>query len=227
MTSGKGLFITIEGGDGSGKSTQLRLLNQALSSAGIDVVMTREPGGTPQAERIRNLLLQRDSGDFDPLTEAMMMMAARREHLVNKIWPALAKGQWVVSDRFADSTRAFQGYGHGLDSASIETLYTLIAGDFQPDLTLIFDIDPEVSIARSMSHMATTKNSLEATEDRFERMDIEFHKRLRRGFLDIAKAHPARCVVLDATQDIATMHRQVLQVIAARYGVTVKEVAHG
>lgn len=225
--TGKGIFISFEGGDGTGKSTQVRLLNAALSSAGIDVITTREPGGTPQAERIRNMMLQRDSGHFDPMTEAMMMMAARREHLVDKIWPALEKGQWVVSDRFADSTRAFQGYGLGLDSAVIEKLYTVIAGDFHPDLTLIFDIDPELGLKRSMKQMETTTNKLEATEDRYERMGLSFHTRLRQGFLETAKKYPERCVVIDATQDIATIHKQVLQVISARFGVSLKETAHG
>jgi len=111
VTGKSGVFITFEGGDGSGKSTQAALLKDALIASGRDVVITREPGGTPQAERIRTLLLQRDSGNFNPLTEALLMFASRREHLVDKIWPALEKGQWVVSDRFADSTRAFQGFG--------------------------------------------------------------------------------------------------------------------
>jgi dTMP kinase len=115
----KGVFITLEGGEGTGKSTQGRLLQEALTAAGIAALTTREPGGTPQAERIRDLLVQRDSGAFDPLTEALLLFAGRREHLVNKIWPALGKGEWVISDRFADSSRAFQGYGMGLDRAVI------------------------------------------------------------------------------------------------------------
>src|SRR4051812_35595542 len=119
---GKGLFITLEGGEGTGKSTQVKLLQQALSNAGVAALTTREPGGTDQAERIRNLLIQRDAGHFDALTEALLMMSARREHLVNKIWPALEKGQWVISDRFADSTRAFQGYGMGLGQDVIDKI---------------------------------------------------------------------------------------------------------
>lgn len=225
MTGG-GIFITLEGGDGTGKSTQLRLLEKSLQTAGIDVVTTREPGGTPQAERIRNLLLQRDSGDFDSLTEAMMMMAARREHLVNKIWPSLEAGKWVVSDRFADSTRAFQGYGHGLDRDVIEKIYTLIAGSFQPDLTLIFDLDPAQGIGRSMKHLSATANATEATEDRYERMEMDFHNRLREGFLDIARQYPDRCVIIDAASDIAGIHRQIIGVIAQRFNVPLKEAAH-
>lgn len=225
--SRKGVFITFEGGDGTGKSTQVRLLTDALKSAGIDLIATREPGGTPQAERIRNLLLQRDSGHFDPMTEAMMMMAARREHLVDKIWPALEEGKWIVSDRFIDSTRAFQGYGLGLESATIETLYETIAGDFQPDLTFVFDIDPEIGLKRSMKQMATTSDKTESTEDRYERMGLPFHQRLRQGFLDTAKKHPDRCVLIDATQSIDTIHKQILQVVSARFGVNLKEAAHG
>lgn len=225
--SGKGVFITFEGGDGTGKSTQVKLLLSALSAAGIDALATREPGGTPQAEKIRNLLLQRDSGDFDPLTEALLMFAARREHLVDKIWPSLEKGQWVISDRFADSSRAFQGHGHGLDMNVIEKLYTLVAGEFQPDLTLIFDIDPQEGLKRSARQNAATSNKTEATEDRFERMGVEFHARLRNGFLSIAKANPGRCVVIDAAQPIDAVHRQVLQVIESRFAVRLREVKHG
>lgn len=227
MTAGKGVFITLEGGDGTGKSTQIRMLSAALAASGVDVVSTREPGGTPQAERIRNLLLQRDSGSFDPLTEAMLMFSARREHLVNKIWPSMEEGKWVISDRFADSTRAFQGYGMGLDMALIERLYNLVAGEFQPDLTLIFDIDPEAGLARSMKHMSQTANATESTEDRYERMGIAFHTRLRDGFLSIGRDNPDRCVVIDAAQDIDAVHRQVLDIVTKRFGLTIKEAKHG
>lgn len=227
MTAGKGIFITLEGGDGSGKSTQIRMLAAALESAGVEVVSSREPGGTPQAERIRNLLLQRDSGSFDPLTEAMLMFSARREHLVDKIWPSLEAGKWVISDRFADSTRAFQGYGMGLDLDLIERLYNLVAGDFQPDLTLIFDIDPEAGLARSMKHLSQTENATESTEDRYERMGLAFHTRLREGFLSIAKANPGRCVIIDAAKDIDTVHRQVLDIVSQRFGLTFKEAVNG
>lgn len=225
--SQKGIFITLEGGEGTGKSTQVKLLHQALSASGVDAVMTREPGGTDQAERIRNLLIQRDAGNFDPLTEALLMMSARREHLVNKIWPSIDKGQWVISDRFADSTRAFQGYGMGLDQAAIEKIYELIAGNFHPDLTFIFDIDPALGLSRSNKQLAATSNKTESTEDRYERMGLPFHTRLRAGFLDIAKKYPNRCVIIDATQDIQTIHRQILKVIENRFGVTGREVKSG
>lgn len=223
----KGLFITLEGGEGTGKSTQLKLLQQALTAEGVEVVATREPGGTPQAERIRDLVIQRDSGAFDPMTEALLMSASRREHLVSKIWPALDRGQWVISDRFADSTRAFQGHGMGLPQEFIESLYKLVAGDFQPDLTFIFDIDPEEGLKRSLRHKSGGVSTTESTEDRYERMGIAFHTRLRNGFLEIAKRHPQRCVLIDAAQDIAAVHAHVLQVIKSRAGLSLKEVRHG
>lgn len=223
----KGVFITLEGGEGTGKSTQVKMLGQSLAAAGVDAVLTREPGGTDQAERIRNLLIQRDAGNFDPLTEAMLMMSARREHLVNKIWPSVEQGKWVVSDRFVDSTRAFQGYGMGLDQALIDRIYAMIAGEFQPDLTFIFDIDAEKGLSRSLKQLAVTADKNESTEDRYERMGVPFHNRLRQGFLEIAKRFPGRCVVIDASQDIATIHGQLLKVIETRLGMSLREVKLG
>lgn len=223
----KGVFITLEGGEGTGKSTQVKMLGAALTAAGLNAVMTREPGGTDQAERIRNLLIQRDAGNFDPLTEAMLMMSARREHLVNKIWPSMEQGKWVVSDRFVDSTRAFQGYGMGLDQGLIDRIYAMIAGDFQPDLTFMFDIDAEKGLSRSLKQLAVTADKNESTEDRYERMGVPFHNRLRQGFLEIAKRFPDRCVIIDAAQDIATIHGQILKTIETRFGVSLREVKLG
>ncbi|MCC7035782.1 MAG: dTMP kinase [Alphaproteobacteria bacterium] len=223
----KGVFITLEGGEGTGKSTQVKMLGAALAAAGLDAVMTREPGGTDQAERIRNLMIQRDAGNFDPLTEAMLMMSARREHLVNKIWPSMEQGKWVVSDRFVDSTRAFQGYGMGLDQGLIDRIYQMIAGDFQPDLTFVFDIDAEKGLSRSLKQLAVTADKNESTEDRYERMGVPFHNRLRQGFLEIAKRFPDRCVIIDAAQDIATIHGQILKAIEARFGISLREVKLG
>lgn len=220
-------FITLEGGEGTGKSTQIRLLQSALADAGVDAVITREPGGTPQAERIRNVLLQRDSGTFNLLTEALMMFAARREHLVDKIWPALDAGKWVISDRFADSTRAYQGAGMGLDAEVIEKIYDIVAGDFAPDLTFILDIDPAEGLKRSLRHLEQTDNKTEATEDRYERMGLPFHTRMREGFLEIARKNPERCVVIDAEQDIDGIHRRMLQTVSARFGVALAGVKHG
>lgn len=225
--SSKSLFITFEGGDGSGKSTQIKLLQQALATAGVPVVTTREPGGTSQAERIRNLLLQRDSGRFDPMTEALLLFAARREHLVEKIWPSLKQGHWVISDRFADSTRAFQGYGMGLDLTSIEGMYQIVMGDFQPDLTFIFDIDPDIGLARSAKRTASTQNKTESTEDRYERMGVLFQQKLRDGYLAIAAENPKRCVLIDAAHSVEEVHQKVIAVIEQRYGVMMKEAKYG
>ena len=223
----KGVFITLEGGEGTGKSTQVKMLGAALSAAGVDAVLTREPGGTDQAERIRNLMIQREAGNFDPLTEAMLMMSARREHLVNKIWPSMEQGKWVVSDRFVDSTRAFQGYGMGLDQGLIDRIYEMIAGAFQPDLTFVFDIDAEKGLSRSLKQLAVTADKNESTEDRYERMGVPFHNRLRQGFLDIAKRFPDRCVIIDASQDIAAIHGQILKTIETRFGMSLREVKLG
>lgn len=219
----RGVFITLEGGDGTGKSTQVKLLQQALASAGVDAIATREPGGTDQAEKIRNLILQGSSGSFDPLTEALLMFASRREHIVGKIQPTLDNGQWVISDRFADSTRAFQGYGMGLPMETIEALYKMVADSLVPDLTFIFDIDPEVGLARSMKRLTQAASG----EDRYERMGLAFHKRLRQGFLDIAGKNPERCVIIDASQSVEAVQAQLLKTISHRFGVTFGEVRHG
>ena len=217
QTGKTGVFITFEGGDGTGKSTQVKKLVADLTARGLPVVATREPGGTPQAERIRNLLLQRDSGNFDPLTEVLLLMAARREHLQNLIEPALARGEWVISDRFVDSSRAFQGAGMGIDRAVIDQVYGLIAGDRTPDLTFMFDIDPAEGLARSGRQKAAAVSTAEGTEDRYERMGLPFHTRLREGFLAIAHEEPQRCVLIDASQSIENVTAQVMAEIERRF----------
>jgi dTMP kinase len=223
MAAYKGKFITFEGGDGAGKTTQVKLLAAALEKTGVSVVTTREPGGTLQAERIRDLLLQRDSGNFEPMTEALLLFAARREHLTQKIWPAMEKGAFVISDRFADSTRAFQGAGMGLDLRVINDLYKTVVGDFAPDLTFVFDIDPEVGLARSAARQTAVKN----TEDRYERMGVDFQKRLRQGFLDIARAEPKRCVVINAARAVDDIHAEIIGIVSARLSLSVQKVANG
>lgn len=222
----KGIFITLEGGDGTGKSTQVRLLADALVHAGISVELTREIGGTPQAEKIRDLVVQRDA-NWDALAEAAMISAARREHLTGKIWPALKAGKWVVSDRFADSTAVFQGYGRGVDLAVIDKLYELVAGDFQPDVTFIFDQDPNIGLQRTGKRFEEAGISPDATEDRFERMGVSFQEKVRQGYLDIARRFPDRCVVIDASKDIESVHADVMAEIKRRFGVGGKAAAHG
>ncbi len=187
-----GKFITLEGGEGAGKSTQIKRLAARLSRYGIDVVTTREPGGAPGAEEIRKLLVTGEPGRWSAMTEALLHYAARDDHLNKTVRPSLEKGAWVLSDRFADSTRAYQGVGEGLSLEVIGLLDKMVVGATQPDLTLILDLPVEVGLAR-----ATHGDG--GDEHRYERMGESFHERLRQAFLDIARAHPERCVVIDAS----------------------------
>ncbi|MEQ8195692.1 MAG: dTMP kinase [Rhodospirillales bacterium] len=208
---GIGKFITLEGGEGTGKSTQIALLCEALVQAGIETVRTREPGGAPGAEAIRRLLVEGDTGKWDALTEALLHTAARHEHLCRTVNPALAAGKWVVSDRFADSTLAYQGYGHGLDHGVIKKLYELVVGDFKPDLTIMLDIMVEHGLARAAGRGDE--------EDRYERMDLGFHERVRQGFMNIATHEPGRCVVIDADRTVEAVHAEIKAAVADRLGV--------
>lgn len=203
-----GRFITFEGGEGAGKSTQLKLLAEALRGAGMEVVTTREPGGSVGAEHIRALLVQGEVDRWDAMTEVLLHFAARRDHLVKTVWPALKRGAWVICDRFADSTLAYQGYGHGLDPSLIQRLYALAVGEFRPDLTLILDLPVEAGLARA--------GSRGGAEDRYERMGTAFHERLRQGFLAIARIDPDRCAVIDATQGVEEVQRAILAQVKSR-----------
>jgi dTMP kinase len=204
----RGRFITIEGGEGAGKSTQARLLCTRLEARGIEVLATREPGGAPGAEQIRQLLTRGETGRWQPMSEALLHFAARCEHLNATVRPALASGRWVVSDRFADSTTAYQGYGHELGAKAVARIYALVIGDFAPDLTLILDLPVEEGLARAHARAGD--------EDRYERMDRGFHERLRQGFLEIAKGAPERCVVIDATADADAVAAAVWAAVQAR-----------
>jgi dTMP kinase len=204
-------FITLEGGEGSGKSTHIGYLAEYLRGLGIEVVTTREPGGSSGAEMIRKLLVEGPSEAWDATAEALLMFAARRDLLVRTIWPALRQGQWVISDRFADSTRAYQGHGRGLPLAEIETLYGLAVGDFAPDLTLILDLPVEIGLQRAATRAGA--------ETRFERFGVDFHRRVREGFRQIAAAEPARCELIDADAPLDTVRTRVLQAVKDRLGV--------
>lgn len=204
----RGRFITLEGGEGGGKSTQARLLAAHLAARGLPVLLTREPGGAPGAEAIRRLLLEGQG--FDPLAEAMLHFAARREHLLATIRPALAAGMWVVSDRFADSTRAYQCHGQGLPGEAFRRLAELALEGLAPDLTLILDIAPEVGMARAAARGGAA--------DRYERLDAGFHARVRAGFLAIAAAEPGRCLVLDAARPVEALAAAIAGLVAARLG---------
>ena len=196
----KGLFITLEGGEGAGKSTQSRRLKAALEDAGREVILTREPGGTPEAEKIRDLLVQRDGGNWTPMAECLLFFAARQMHVETLIKPALAAGKVVICDRFTDSTIAYQGYGHGFDLSMIQQVAALSLGDFKPDLTFILDLPVTDGLARSLKQKDVSSGK-ENTEDRFEKLQHDFHEKLRQGFLKIAAEDQERCVVVDATQN--------------------------
>ncbi len=201
MTRGK--FITFEGGEGTGKSTQCQLLAEYLRLKGRDVIITREPGGTDGAELIRALLVSGDVNRWSGVTEALLLNAARVDHWEKVISPALATGTWVICDRFADSTIAYQGYGRGLGVTFLKNLHESVLPNVWPDLTYIFDLDPKIGIARALSRRTS--------EVRFEKLEIDFHNRMRTGYLDIAKTFPERCRLIDANQDIETVHRQIVR----------------
>ena len=184
-------FVTLEGGEGAGKSTQARRLAAALRQGGLAVVETREPGGSPGAEEIRRLLTTGEIGRWSPMAEALLNYAARADHIRRKINPALAQGQWVISDRFADSTMAYQGYGHGVDRGFIAILAGAVLGELKPDLTLVFDLPVDLGLSRTQRR--------KGGEDRYERMNRDFHEALRQGYLAIASADPGRCVLIDAS----------------------------
>lgn len=209
MTRGK--FITFEGGEGAGKSTQTRLLGAALGNAGFSVHVTREPGGDPGAEQIRELLVRGSVLRWDVMSEALLHFAARREHLQKTVWPRLERGEWVVCDRFADSTMAYQGYGLGLGRKPIEALYALVVGQFSPDLTLVLDLPVEEGLGRVVDRRDA--------QTRYERMGLPFHERVRQGFLEVAGAESGRCVVIDATPDVESVHRAVCAAATERLGI--------
>ena len=198
MTVGK--FITFEGGEGSGKSTQARLLAEALETRGRAVVLTREPGGSPFAERVREVLLDPATPPHAPLSEALLFYAARADHLARTIRPALAAGRWVVCDRFSDSTRVYQGHAGELDPGLIEALERMIVAPTRPDLTVVIDIPATEGLARATVRRAavpTPEGRSGSSADAYEARDIAFHERLREGFLAIAEAEPQRCIVMD------------------------------
>jgi dTMP kinase len=207
----RGRFITIEGGEGAGKTTQVALLVAALERAHIPARATREPGGSPGGEAIRRLLLEGDSERWDAVDEALLFAAARHDHVARLIAPSLAQGIWVVSDRFADSTLAYQGYGRGLALDDLAALHRFALGLFAPDLTVILDLPVETGLSRAASRAATG--------DRFERLDRAFHERLRQGFRRIAADDGGRCELIDASGDPQTVHRAVLDAVNRRLGV--------
>ncbi len=211
----KSPFITLEGGEGSGKSTQIKLLSQWLGDLGIDHVCTREPGGAPGAEQIRSLVLTGDVDRWTPMTEVLLYTAARSDHVERVITPALDSGRMVICDRFYDSSIAYQGAGRGVGVEKVRDLQKLVLGDLRPDLTLILDLPVQVGLGRAVSR----ETDKAAAEDRFERMDVSLHETFRRVFLEIAEQAPDRCVVIDADREVDDLQHILRGIIAQRFGL--------
>lgn len=204
----RGKFISFEGGEGAGKSTQAKLLRGRLESRGHSVVLTREPGGSPGAEEIRKLLVEGEPERWTALAETLLFLAARADHVDRTIEPALAAGDWVISDRFADSTIVYQGIARGVGIQTVRRLQQAALGDFAPDLTLVLDVDPRDGLRRARKRGEA--------ESRFERFDVDFHARLRAGFLEIAAQEPQRCATVGGTADVGTIASDVWRIVTER-----------
>lgn len=209
--SSRAPFITFEGGEGAGKTTQTRLLADRLASADIPCLVTREPGGAPFAEEIRALLLRADLPPRGAMAEALLFLAARADHVAEMILPALDTGKWVISDRFADSTFAYQGAAGGVPHATLAELHRLVLGDFRPDLTIILDLPPDIGLARvSARHKSGRSN------DHFESRALAYHEALRQGFLAVAAGDPARCALIDASASPQEVAERIWAVVETR-----------
>lgn len=207
MSAGK--FITLEGGEGAGKTTQAKLLVEALNAAGIETVLTREPGGTFGAEAIRTLVLDGTKDRWSGLTEVLLMYAARMDHVEKLIRPALARGAWVISDRFADSSLAYQGYARGVDKSRIQAVHSAVMDGFEPDLTILFDIDPVIAMKR----VETRGEEL----SRFDAESMSFHNTLRDAFLEIADDNPDRIFKLDAGEKRQGVHTRMIYAVTQKF----------
>lgn len=208
-------FITFEGGEGVGKSTQVKRLITRLNRNSISAIRTREPGGTPKAEAVRAFILQGRSESWGPGAEAVLFAAARLDHVNQLIAPSLDAGKWVISDRFHDSTRAYQGLTGGVDDKLIRGLEAVALNGRNPDLTLVLDMDPEAAFKRLQER--ELEQALQATGDRFEKEDLDWHRRLRQSFLDIAKNNPERCVVIPAGQSEDALELEIWDTLRRRF----------
>lgn len=206
-------FISFEGGEGAGKSTQIAFLRERLEKAGLDVLTTREPGGSQGAEEIRQLLVTGEPGRWDAMTELLLLYAARRDHVERVIKPALANGSWVISDRFADSTMAYQGYGHGLGQQTVQKLHDLVLDGFTPDSTIYLDLPVETGLARTQGR--------DGNETRFESMDLSFHQRMRDGFLAMCKQESQRFALVNADASIETVAERIWLAVARKFELPV------
>lgn len=211
-------LITLEGGEGAGKSTQIKLLAASFAAAGLATCLTREPGGSAGGEAIRGLVVSGAVDRWHPTTEALLFMTARYDHVETKIKPALARGEWVLCDRFYDSTYVYQGIAKGVGTAWLDQLYAALFGNLAPDLTLLLDLPPEVGLAR-------TESRGNVAESRFESMGLAYHQQLRAGFHALVKAHPARITQVDASRSAAEVHRAIIEVINTRFNLALAPVS--
>ncbi len=218
-SSHRGKFITFEGLDGSGKSTQMAKLAKALEARGLEVVVTREPGGTPTGEKIRHVILDSGTTGLAPMAEMALMFASRAQHIREVIAPALAEGKFVLCDRFTDSTEAYQGNGRKLGSEVVLELHRILCGDVQPDLTLLMDSDVASSVARARRRNQKSSKDGHARKDenRFEQESRAFFTRVRHGYLAIARREPERVVVIDARGTPSQTHRRILDAVLRRF----------
>ena len=207
-------MIVIDGVDGSGKGVQSKLLYEALSVLSSQVLLTREPGGSPAAEDIRKLLVEGEPEKWDSLTELLLMYASRRSHLVDTIWPMLANGGWVISDRYADSSRAFQGIAGSLGLDLVEKIHYEVVGSFEPELVLILDIPESIALKRAFGRGGK--------EDRFEKKGNEYHAKVRQAFLQIATGNPNRYHVIDANQSIPVVTQEIFTVLNHHFNINLK-----
>jgi dTMP kinase len=208
----KGWFITLEGGEGSGKTTQLMKLTETLREAGYEVVSTREPGGTEIGREIRQLLLDGERGEIAPATELLLYAADRAQHVREIILPALQAGKVILCDRFQDSTTVYQGHGRGLNMEWVKSLAQIATGGLVPDLTLLLDIPPQVGLQRSQDRLAQVGSG----EDRFEKESLEFHQKVRVAFLEMAKKEPKRFKIFDATKDPEVLAKEIFEFIKSK-----------
>ena len=217
----RGRFITLEGGEGTGKSTQIRHLVERLQALGHQAIKSREPGGSEGAERIRSLILAAGQSRFDALTETLLFFAARNDHLEHVIRPELLKGTWVICDRFSDSTRVYQGCMGTISQATLDSLEALVIAETAPDLTLILDLPAELGLERAVARRG------EIAADGFEAENIEFHQGLRQCYLDLAQRYPERCIVIDALGSETDVAERIWTVISDRFSDLLRDPANG
>ncbi len=211
----EGHFISFEGGEGAGKSTQVRMLSDRLAASGYRTLLTREPGGSPLGEKIRKFLLAGKVKDYGPVAETLLFYTARQNHLESLILPNIKKGVWVICDRFADSSRAYQGAASGVDDGIFDALDRIVVGKNFPELTLIIDLPVDVAMRRVAKRQIDEGHEV----DRFEGEDLQFHEKLRAGFLKIAAANPKRCIIIDGSQSREKVSELVWQTVEERFDV--------